>query len=60
MTGRSSLVDNPDPLLKAATAAIATADSAILDAGPAWFNLARDVIESTGETGRLLDLSSDE
>ncbi len=39
------LVDNPDPLLKRATAAIATADSAILDAGPAWFNLARDVIE---------------
>jgi hypothetical protein len=51
------LVDNPDPLLKAATVPVATADSAILDAGPRWFNLARDVIESIGDTGRVLDLS---
>jgi hypothetical protein len=54
------LVDNPDPLLKVATAPIATADSAILDAGPRWFNLARDVIESTGGTDRVLDLSGGE
>jgi hypothetical protein len=54
------LVDNPDPLLKAASVAIATADSVILDAGRAWFNLARDVIESTGDTGRVLDLSGGE
>jgi hypothetical protein len=58
--GRSwsvDLVDNPDPLLKAATAPIATADSAILDAGPRWYNLARDVIESIGDTGWVIDLS---
>jgi hypothetical protein len=53
------LVDNPDPLLKVATAAVATADSVILDAGPRWFNLAREVIESTGEVGRVLDLSEE-
>jgi hypothetical protein len=51
------LVDNPDPLLKAATVPIATADSAILDAGPRWYNLARDVVESIGVRGRVLDLS---
>jgi hypothetical protein len=51
------LVDNPDPPLKAAAVPIATADSAILDAGPRWFNLARDVIESIGAGGRVLDLS---
>jgi hypothetical protein len=51
------LVDNPDPLLKVATAPIATADSAILDAGPRWYNLAREVLESTGRMGHLVDLS---
>jgi hypothetical protein len=51
------LVDNPDPLLKVANAVVATADSAILDAGPRWFNLAREVIKSTGDLGRVLDLS---
>jgi hypothetical protein len=51
------LVDNPDPLLKAATVPIATADSAILDAGPRWYNLARIVIESTGCPGHVVDLS---
>jgi len=51
------LVDDPDPVLKVATVPIATADSAILDAGPRWFNLARDVIEARGGLGRVLDLS---
>jgi hypothetical protein len=50
------LVDNPDPLLIAATAPIATADSAILDAGPRWYNLARIVIESTGCPGHVVNL----
>ena len=35
------LVDSPDPILKRSCAIVATADSAILDAGPRWFNLAR-------------------
>jgi hypothetical protein len=51
------LIDNPDPVLKVATVPIATADSAILDAGPRWFNLAREVIEASGGLGRVLDLS---
>jgi hypothetical protein len=51
------LVDNPDPLLKSAAVPIATADSAILDAGASWFNLAREVVESTGGSARVLDLS---
>jgi hypothetical protein len=54
------LVDNPDPLLKVATVPIATADSVILDTGPRWFNLARDVVESNGDSSRVLDLSGDE
>ncbi len=54
------LVDSPDPLLKAAAVPIATADSAILDVGPRWFNLARDVVESIGDTARVVDLSGGE
>lgn len=53
------LVDRPDPILGAAAVPIATADSAILDAGPRWFNLARDVVESAGCPRRVLDLSGD-
>ena len=51
------LVDNPDPILKVAPVPIATADSAILDAGPRWFNLAREAIEAGGVVDRVLDLS---
>jgi hypothetical protein len=51
------LVDNPDPILKVAAVPIATADSVILDAGPAWFNLTRDVIASIGGTERVVDLA---
>jgi hypothetical protein len=54
------LVDDPDPVLKRASDVVATADSAILDAGPRWFNLARDVIESIGGNERILDLSGSE
>jgi hypothetical protein len=50
------LVDNPDPILKASPCVIATADSVILDAGPSWHNLAREVIEATGRTGQVVDL----
>lgn len=38
------LVQNPDPVLIAADAIVATADSVILDRCCHWFNLARDVI----------------
>jgi hypothetical protein len=54
------LVDDPDPVLKRANDVVATADSAILDAGPRWFNLARDVIESIGGLERILDLAGSE
>ena len=51
------LVDNPDPILKQSSEIIATADSAILDAGPRWFNLARYVIETSSDAARVVDLS---
>lgn len=41
------IVPNPDAVLMAATGCVvATADSVILDAAAAWFNLARYVVES--------------
>ncbi|MEM7353749.1 MAG: DUF434 domain-containing protein [Acidobacteriota bacterium] len=40
------LVPNPDKILAVATEIIATADGGILDAGPAWLNLARRVVEA--------------
>lgn len=49
-------VDDPDRILKHSAAVVATADSAILDAGPRWFNLARDVVETLGGLERVLDL----
>jgi hypothetical protein len=51
------LMENPDPVLKQSPEIIATADSAILDAGPRWFNLARHVIETPGGAGVVIDLS---
>jgi hypothetical protein len=39
------LVSNPDAVLKSSDEPIATADSAILDAGGPWVNLARAVVE---------------
>jgi len=38
------LVDDPDPLLSTTPHIIATADSVILDACQAWFNLARETV----------------
>lgn len=40
------LVANPDAILKETEHAVATADSAILDAGARWLNLARDVVDA--------------
>jgi hypothetical protein len=50
------LVDNPDRLLKESSEIIATADSAILDAGPRWFNLARHVIDTAYASAWIVDL----
>jgi hypothetical protein len=53
----ADLVDNPDPILKQSLEIVATADSAILDASPPWFNLARHAIECTSVGGPVIDLS---
>ncbi len=47
---------DPDPLLSVSTEIIATADSAILDRGPRWFNLARETIERQVPSPRVVDL----
>lgn len=46
-------------MLKAATVPIATADRVILDAGPRWYNLAREVVDATGHRDRVIDLAAD-
>jgi hypothetical protein len=51
------LVNNPDPILSSATEIVATADSAILDRGPTWINLARLAIETTCPQAMVVDLS---
>jgi hypothetical protein len=51
------LVDNPDPILKRSGEIVATADSAILDAGPRWFNLARYVVDRSDLARVVVDLS---
>lgn len=51
------LVDNPDPILAESSQIVATADSAILDSGPRWLNLARIVIETTCPEAMIVDLS---
>lgn len=53
------LVNNPDRVLADSVDVVATADSAILDAGPRWYNLAREVVESLGGVERVVDLSGD-
>jgi hypothetical protein len=50
------LVDDPDPLLKASSEIVATADSAVLQACSRWFNLARCVIEYHCPNARIVDL----
>jgi len=51
------LVDNPDHILTSSAEIVATADSAILDCGPRWINLARFTIETTCPQAMLVDLS---
>ena len=51
------LVDNPDPFLSSSAEIVATADSAILDDGPQWINLARLTIETTCAEAMVVDLS---
>jgi hypothetical protein len=51
------LVDNPDPILSSAAEIVATADSAILDHGPTWVNLAWFTIETTCPRAMVVDLS---
>ncbi len=53
------LVANPDPLLKASEHTVVTADSAILDAGARWLNLARHVVEDGVENPWWVDLLSE-
>jgi hypothetical protein len=55
-TWEAELAFNPDALLAASDDIIATADSAILDRGPRWFNLARRVIERLIPGARIIDL----
>jgi hypothetical protein len=50
------LVNNPDRLLTESQEIIATADSAILDAGARWFNLARHVIDTACPSAWIVDL----
>jgi len=52
----AELVFNPDAVLSASPEIVATADSAILDRGPRWFNLARATIERQIPTARVVDL----
>ncbi|MGP0063792.1 MAG: DUF434 domain-containing protein [Isosphaeraceae bacterium] len=51
------LVSNPDPLLEQSSEIVVTADSAILDAGPRWFNLLTLVIDSSTIGSRVIELS---
>jgi hypothetical protein len=51
------LVDDPDPILRESVEIVATADSAILDGGPRWINLARIAIETRCPEAMVVDLS---
>lgn len=51
------LVDNPDPILAHSPEIVVTADSAILDSGPPWLNLARIVVERAYPGAMIVDLS---
>jgi hypothetical protein len=53
-----TLVLDPDSLLAAATAPIATADSGILDRCDRWFNLARCVVETAVPHAWMVDFVS--
>jgi hypothetical protein len=51
------LVDDPDPILSSSAEIVATADSAILEGGTKWINLARLTIETTCPRAMVVDLS---
>jgi hypothetical protein len=51
---------NPDRLLKFTEQIVATTDSAILDAGPRWTNLARRIVAAAIPTAQIIDLSGNE
>jgi len=51
------LLANPDAALKGASEVVATADSAILDAGPRWLNLARYAVREHVTGAWVVDLS---
>jgi hypothetical protein len=55
-TWEAELAFNPDALLGTSADVVATADSAILDRGPRWINLARHTIERHIPTARIVDL----
>lgn len=52
------LVPNPDPLLAASDAVVASADGAVLDAAARSFNLARVIVERAVPNAWLVDLSA--
>lgn len=51
------LVASPDAELKAFEGVIATADSAILDAGGPWLNLSREVVDEVVDEPWMVDLA---
>jgi hypothetical protein len=51
------LENDPDARLKRSTDLVATSDSAILDFGPPWLNLARLVIDTECPAARIVNLS---
>ena len=54
---RVQVVPNPDVVLIAADAIVATADSAILDRCRRWVNLARQVVDATVPNARVIPMS---
>ncbi len=49
---------SPDRVLAADRGIVATADGGILDRGPRWLNLARQVVERCVPEAWIVDLSS--
>jgi hypothetical protein len=58
LTWSVELAFSPDPILAAATVAIATADAIILDRCARWVNLARAVVQTAVPTARVVDFVS--
>ena len=54
------LESNPDRVLRRSAEIVATADGGILDRGPAWLNLARQVVEDRVPSAWVVDLSQPE